>query len=147
MKQIGLMLVASAIALAGCDSGAQAVAAKSRGATAQKVAEGERLYQANCAECHGKAAQGAFDWRRRLPDGSFPPPPLNGSGHAWHHPKPMLHNVIKHGSPGGGKMPAWKDKLNDAQIEAVIAWFQSLWPEPIYEAWAERDARAKVSRR
>jgi len=101
-----------------------------------KVAHGARLYQMNCAECHGSSAQGAPNWRERDADGMFPPPPLNGTGHAWHHPKKMLHYVIANGSPGGqGNMPAWSDKLSDEEIEAIIAWFQSKWPDQVYTAW------------
>lgn len=101
-----------------------------------KVAHGARLYQMNCAECHGSKAQGAPNWRERDADGMFPPPPLNGTGHAWHHPKKMLHYVIANGSPGGqGNMPAWGDKLSDEEIDAIIAWFQSKWPDQVYAAW------------
>lgn len=108
-----------------------------------KVARGARLYRMNCAECHGENGQGATDWRERDADGNFPPPPLNGTGHAWHHPKKMLHYVIANGSPGGqGNMPAWGDKLNDEEIDAIIAWFQSKWPDQVYAAW-QRMNRSK----
>lgn len=110
------------------------------------MARGGRLYQENCAQCHGKQAEGAPNWRQLDPDGMYPPPPLNGSGHAWHHPKPMLHYVIKNGSPGGkGKMPAWREKLSDAQIDDIITWFMSRWPEEVYQAWARRGAAAAQS--
>ncbi|MCW8829573.1 MAG: cytochrome c [Gammaproteobacteria bacterium] len=107
-----------------------------------KVARGSRLYQMNCAECHGSVGQGAPNWRERDADGMFPPPPLNGTGHAWHHPKRMLHYVIANGSPGGqGKMPAWGDKLNDEEIDAIIEWFISRWPDQVYAAWHQMDRR------
>ncbi len=101
-----------------------------------KVARGARLYKMNCAECHGENGQGDPNWRQRDADGNFPPPPLNGTGHAWHHPKKMLHYVIANGSPGGqGNMPGWGDELSDEEIEAIIAWFQSKWPDQVYAAW------------
>lgn len=101
-----------------------------------QVARGGRLFQENCAVCHGKQAEGAPNWRQLDPDGLYPPPPLNGTGHAWHHPKKMLHYVIKNGSPGGkGKMPAWKEKLSDEEINDIIAWFMSRWPDEVYQAW------------
>ncbi len=107
------------------------------------VARGGRLYQQNCAECHGEKGEGAPHWRQRDSNGMFPPPPLNGTGHAWHHPKPMLHYVIANGSPGGqGKMPAWKEKLNSDQIDDIIAWFVSRWPDEVNEAWHEINRRA-----
>lgn len=105
-----------------------------------KVSRGGRLYQQNCAECHGRAGQGAVNWRQRGADGMFPPPPLNGTGHAWHHPKRMLHYVIANGSPGSqGNMPAWRDRLSDQDIDDIIIWFQSKWPDQVYAAWQRMD--------
>jgi len=40
--------------------------------------------------------------------------------------------------------PAWGNTLSEADIEAVIAWFQSLWPDPIHAAWADTDRRART---
>jgi mono/diheme cytochrome c family protein len=37
-------------------------------------------------------------------------------------------------------MPAWKGKLSDAQIDAVIEWMQSTWPDPVFAAWHEMQA-------
>jgi mono/diheme cytochrome c family protein len=68
----------------------------------------------------------------------FPPPPLDGTGHAWHHPVSWLKQMILDGSPAGqGKMPAWRGKLSEQEVEAVITWFQSLWPDRVYVAWYE----------
>lgn len=33
----------------------------------------------------------------------------------------------------GGGMPPWGDKLSDEDIEAVLAFIQSLWPEGVHE--------------
>lgn len=104
---------------------------------------GAKLFKANCATCHGDRGQGDPNWRQRGPDGKFPPPPLNGTGHAWHHPLKMLKYVIKNGSPGGqGNMPAWKDKLSDKEIDAIVAWFQSQWPDQAYNAWYRTNQRS-----
>jgi mono/diheme cytochrome c family protein len=102
------------------------------------LAEGEKLFSVHCAQCHGQNAQGHPQWRKVGADGKYPPPPLNGSGHAWHHSRAVLRNVIKNGSPPGqGNMPAWEGKLTAQQIEHVIDYFQSLWPDPVYSAWIE----------
>ena len=97
--------------------------------------KGARLYQLNCSQCHGVNAEGGKNWRRQV-DGIFPPPPLNGTGHAWHHSTDVLVRTIKQGTIKlGGRMPAWKDKLNDQEIGAILVWIQAQWPDEIYNAW------------
>lgn len=109
----------------------------------QQIALGEEIYQKNCAVCHGDHAQGAPNWRQKDAEGFYPPPPLNGTGHEWHHSTANLREIIKNGSPSGqGKMPPWKGKLSDAEIDAVIAWFQSLWPDQVYAAWFDMEQRS-----
>ena len=101
-----------------------------------RVESGERVYAAHCAVCHGAQGEAAPDWRQREPDGTFPPPPLNGTAHTWHHPFEVLARQIKFGAPGGaGKMPPFQGKLTDEEIINVLAWVQSLWPDEIYAQW------------
>jgi len=107
-----------------------------------QVQQGARVFAANCAVCHGDRAQAQDTWRQRLADGKYPPPPLNGTAHAWHHPLFQLRDIIRNGSdPAEGNMPAWGHVLSDEDIDASIAWFQSLWPHEVYEAWREIDER------
>jgi mono/diheme cytochrome c family protein len=55
-----------------------------------------------------------------------------------------LRLTINDGGPAGqSNMPAWGDTLNGEQIDDIIAWFQSLWPGPIYEAWYGIEERAR----
>jgi len=106
----------------------------------EQVAAGASLYRENCASCHKENAEGTPEWQQRDADGKLPPPPLNGSAHAWHHPLEVLRTVVKRGgAPVGGSMPPFKDKLDEAQIDAILAWVQSHWPEKIYKVWHERD--------
>ncbi|RCX26381.1 c-type cytochrome [Thioalbus denitrificans] len=158
------LIACAALLLGGCDSSDQAsadggtalastqapagsAAPAPRWYSAAQVRQGMAIYGRHCAECHGPAAQGASDWRQPGPDGRYPAPPLNGSGHAWHHPLGMLRYVIRNGSPGGqGNMPAWGGKLDEEEILAVIAWFQSRWPEQAYANWSQIDARARSRR-
>ena len=93
---------------------------------------GAGLYQTHCAACHGTRAEGAPNWQYPGPDGHYPPPPLNGSAHAWHHPLRQLFGFIH---DGGINMPALGHVLSRGEILAIIAWFQSLWNDEIYAAW------------
>lgn len=108
------------------------------------VTKGGKLYQQNCAGCHFVEAQGTATWRQRDADGKFPPPPLNGTGHTWHHPKTVLINLISDGTTSrGGNMPAWGDKLSKQDIQAILVWLQSKWPEKTYQTWLEIDQRSR----
>lgn len=107
-----------------------------KGQDATTVAHGGEIYRQYCAACHGDQAQGAPGWHRRGADGKFPPPPLDGSGHVWHHPKQALARTIREGTmQRGGGMPAWGGQLSDADIDAVLAWIQSRWPAELYQRW------------
>ncbi len=105
---------------------------------------GKQIFTTHCASCHGTQAQGAANWRQTDADGNYPPPPLDGSGHAWHHSTEVLISMIHEGSPQGkGNMPAWENKLSEEEINAVIIWFQSIWPKPVYDAWFEMQQRGR----
>lgn len=111
------------------------------------IARGKELYGQYCAECHGEQAEGAPEWRGYDEQGKLKPPPLNGTGHAWHHPQAVLHRHIKEGGPPRfSTMPAFGETLSDRQIDDIIAWFQSLWPEEIYQAWHEMDQRRRAGK-
>lgn len=105
--------------------------------TPAQVAQGADVFAANCAECHGELAQGLVaDWRQKLDDDSFPPPPLNGTAHAWHHPRAVLLQVINEGGAElGGKMPGFATVLDENEKLAAIAYIQSLWGDEIYSKW------------
>lgn len=114
------------------------------------LAEGEAIYRAECASCHGARLEGQPDWRIRRPDGKLPAPPHDASGHTWHHPMGQLFEITKHGlvppnAPTGyvSDMPAFGSKLNDRQIERVLAYIASTWPPEIHAQRAERFAGQK----
>lgn len=114
----------------------------------ERVERGEGLFAQHCAGCHGVAAEGAFNWRQRDAEGKLPAPPLNGTGHAWHHPLRGLGSQIKFGTPHGmGTMPGFGDRLTDEEILDTIAWFQGRWPNEIYQGWMERQRRAREAER
>jgi mono/diheme cytochrome c family protein len=102
------------------------------------VMSGARLFAKNCAQCHGRRAEGFVNWQRRDASGNFPPPPLDGSAHTWHHPRRQLTNTIEN---GGRAMPAFGSELTDTEISNVIDYLLSLWPDEIYALWAERNTQ------
>jgi len=108
--------------------------------TSEQVKAGKPLFSQNCAVCHGTKAQGiSLPWDKPLADGSLPPPPLNGTAHAWHHPlRALFFTISKGGKPVGGKMPAFAEQLTLEQQATIIAYFQHYWSDPIYQAWLNR---------
>ncbi|MBN8772970.1 MAG: cytochrome C [Thiobacillus sp. 63-78] len=155
MKTLKLQILASllaGLALTGCDdapSGSSGAAdAESvpldRKLDAAQLARGKTVYEKHCLECHGDAGKGQpGDWRIREADGYFPPPPLDDSAHAWHHPTAALLEVIRDGSPQGqGKMPAWKDTLSEQEMQDVVAYIKSLWSDPVYRLWQKMEQQS-----
>jgi len=135
------VLISSLSILLSCSESNQESMVPDRWYSKSQVSEGEILFDANCVSCHGVKARGTVrDWKQPLEDGSYPPPPLNGTAHTWHHPKKSLVQTINNGGIAiGGKMPGFKDQLNNEQVDALIAYFQSLWSDEIYEAWESRN--------
>ena len=108
----------------------------------KRVALGQQLFKIHCVKCHGNQGQGDPNWRKKDSQGHWPPPPLNGSGHSWHHSVTWLRAMIRDGSPvGQGNMPAWKNQLKGEEITALVAYIQSLWPEKIYQHWLKIEKR------
>ncbi len=105
----------------------------------EQARRGEALFRQNCATCHGQNAEGTADWKTRDANGNFPPPPLNGTAHTWHHDLDLLRRTIREGGQKlGGVMPAFEGRLESDQIDAIIAFFQSQWSDEIYQRWSGR---------
>jgi mono/diheme cytochrome c family protein len=138
------------LGLAGCDRAPPAGAGNSRDAAFERVsdpaqvARGKLVYEQNCLECHGAEGKGqAGDWRVRDADGHYPPPPLDDSAHAWHHPTAVLLEAVREGSPEGeGKMPAWKGRLTEQQMQDVVAYIKSLWSDEVYALWLKMERQS-----
>jgi mono/diheme cytochrome c family protein len=105
---------------------------------------GEALYAANCLSCHGGPTGGAMmDY----------PPKHNANGHTWHHSDCELVEIVKTGGgpmvemmremmapPGAPTMPAWREKLSDEEIDAVLAYIKLMWTPQ------ERSVQAEITR-
>lgn len=133
--------------LAGIGSGLTACNIESDNAnrwyTDEQLRLGKHVFTNHCAACHGDRAQGLVaDWKRRQADGFLPPPPLNGTAHAWHHSLPLLIEIIqKGGALYDGKMPGFDNNLSEEEQYAVIAWFQSQWNDEIYQLWSKTESQ------
>ena len=143
-----LIVIVPLMLLAGCGKktpprSSQVERAPARHFDPAVVERGRVVYQQNCARCHGDHGQGAPHWHKPDPAGIWPPPPLNGTGHSWHHPRASLERTIREGTFAmGGNMPAWGSKLSNADINAVITWFQQQWPDELYTAWWRMDRKS-----
>ena len=102
------------------------------------IIRGKTMYENNCVSCHQINLVGAENWKGLDEDGHRKAPPLNGTGHTWHHDDETLHKIIKYGLVGiisdyEGKMAGFKDKLSDKDIDSVLAYIKSFWPDDYYQ--------------
>lgn len=131
-----LIILSSVLFLTGCfDDGETQINAN------KHLSLGKTTFEKNCVVCHGKAAQGLVkDWKKSI-NNVYPAPPLNGTAHTWHHsPVSLLRTINEGGTAFGGKMPGFKDKLNEAEKQALLDYLYSLWPREIQQRY---DARFK----
>ena len=106
------------------------------------ISQGESIFRANCAACHGANGEGQPNWYIRKADGLLPAPPLNGDGHTWHHGDGTLYRIVSQGgaiyeSPDlpnyKSGMPAFGETLSHEEIIAVITYVKSLWGDKMAE--------------
>jgi mono/diheme cytochrome c family protein len=79
--------------------------------------QGQPVYEANCADCHrhnGKGLPGTF-------------PAHDGNPFVIGPPEPVIATVLNGRKGNLGLMPAWKDKLDDQQIAAVVTYIRQAW--------------------
>jgi len=140
------------LVLAAC--GESTPAGKADPSDRTQVERGAKVYAENCAACHGAKLEGQPNWRERLPNGRMPAPPHDESGHTWHHPDEVLFGITREGLVPGkyappryeSDMPAFKDKLSDAEIWAVLAYIKTSWKDPRLLAAREEMLRNARSR-
>lgn len=89
----------------------------------EPLPDAKPLWRKRCAGCHGEDGKGdtAVGRKYKVADLSDVSWPL-----AWS--KPRVKQVIEQGVEG--KMPAWKEKLTAAEIDALTAFSFSFAPKP-----------------
>ncbi len=102
----------------------------------KQILLGSSLYLKNCVSCHGNKLQGQPKWNiEKDSAGHNYAPPLNGTGHTWHHNPEILFNIIRYGLKKmypdyKGKMLG-NDDLTDDEIWSILAYIKSTWPDSI----------------
>lgn len=140
---IGIAL--GAMFVAGC--GGDRSTSTTAGTSADPIVTlGRKVYQANCASCHGARGEGQSGWKTPRSDGTYLPPPHDSSGHTWHHSDRQLLDIIRRGGQAAygtngftSGMPAWGDRLTEGELTAVLAYIKTFWGPK------ERDAQANIS--
>jgi mono/diheme cytochrome c family protein len=120
-----------------------------------QLALGRKVYEQQCASCHGAKLEGQPNWRERLPNGRMPAPPHDESGHTWHHPDEVLFGITKYGLVPGkyappkyeSDMPGFGGALTDDEIRAVLAYIESTWPPQVLGWRADMLREAAAARR
>ena len=102
------------------------------------IERGKIAYEKNCVSCHMINLVGAQNWKGMDEDGHRKAPPLNGTGHTWHHTDELLHRMIKYGFAKliknyEGKMMGFGDKISDEGIDNILSYIKSYWKDDIYE--------------
>lgn len=81
------------------------------------AADGAALYKAKCAMCHGADGSGATPMGKSMKLRDLRSPEVQKQTDA---------ELTKVTSDGKGKMPAYKGKLTDAEISAIVAHMRTL---------------------
>lgn len=112
---------------------------------------GRALYVQHCAACHGVDLEGQPDWRSPDANGFYPAPPHDETGHTWHHDDAMLIDYITRGGQAvlydmgvtfTSGMPGFGSVLDQGEIEAILDYIKSTWPEHIRDAQVQRSNAA-----
>ncbi len=116
---IGIGLLITGGVYAGASAAVAATNTESTVATASTVEDGERLFQANCATCHGLDVQGTDDG-----------PSLYGVGElAVHFQMSTGRMPLQMQGPQAPQKPV---QFTDEQIAAIGAYIQSIAPGPTF---------------
>lgn len=81
------------------------------------IQQGKEIYEGTCADCHRVSGEG-------LPN-KFPA--LNKNPYVLGDPSGVISTVLNGRQGKLGRMPSWKNKLDDAKIAAVVTYLRQAW--------------------
>lgn len=116
------------------------------------LAEGQKLYQAHCAHCHGYRGEGEpNNPNPHLPDaiGYMPVPRHDSLGHTWLHPDQLLLQTIKKGIANPLSrygMPPFEALLSDEEISFILNYIKLWWTEAQVEQQRAATERLRLAR-
>ncbi|MEW8229793.1 MAG: c-type cytochrome [Candidatus Thiodiazotropha endolucinida] len=84
---------------------------------------GKRVYDNNCAACHGRTGKGDGPLAAVL---NLQPKDHTDSAEMNKHPNSHMVEIVTNGTPGKSLMPGWKDMLTKAEIEGVVSYLRLL---------------------
>ena len=142
-------LVLAALVAAGIGVSVASAALGAHELDDRDIAAGEKLYNENCASCHGVDLEGQPDWRTPDPEGVLPAPPHDETGHTWHHDNQLLFDYTKLGGQEAlaargltnfrSGMPGFDEILTDKEIWTLLAFIRSTWPDRVQEVQTSRN--------
>ena len=113
------------------------------------IANGQALYEEQCATCHGASLEGQPNWSTPDQNGVLPAPPHDETGHTWHHDNLLLFEYTKFGGEAAlakrgitgfnSGMPGFSETISDNEIWDILAYIRSTWPERIQEVQSSRN--------
>jgi mono/diheme cytochrome c family protein len=136
------------VLLGACAFSSMAPSAATAAIDEQQVDLGRRLYQQNCAACHGEKGEGQPEWEKRNSLGELPAPPHGPEGHTWKHADGMLYRIIRDGwrdpfnKTERQTMPAFRGVLSPAEIRAVVDYLKTMWTPEQQQIQREESRRA-----
>ncbi len=78
------------------------------------------LFDETTPTCHAADGSATVEWRTPDAAGNYPPPPLNGTAHTWHHPLEVLDSTIANGGIAlGGVMPGFAAALDEEERMSI----------------------------
>jgi mono/diheme cytochrome c family protein len=98
------------------------------------VIKGEQFYNMYCVSCHGVKGVGERPEDKYAQDEyGYVAPPMDDTGHAWHHTDEQLVGMILEGSPRNPRMASFKQVLNESDANSLVEYIKSLWSPHIRE--------------